>query len=203
MSQYSAYQGRKGFSGLVIRPDSIGVRMELQELEALRESFGIGGASWTLTGLPPSLDADQLVAVLKASGWTVETPSSRRVQKGRAMWRVRAKQAPPLAILPIEFEKEKYSVGISRSATQAATSAEMSHPSTSVLEARIAKLETNMQELAIMPTQMASFTKSIADLASLVNGLTTAAGAASVPAGQQPPRQDDRAALPHGPNSQS
>ena len=263
VTQHDAYKDRRGYAGIVIKPDSVGIRMEVGALDSLKETLGVAGQSWTVTGLPPGLDSDQLCQVLKSSGWEIEAATSRRVLKGRAQWKVRAKGIPPLAIMAVQFEKETYNVGITRSSTQNSTSAAMRstasstrtrsssatpvrgvsssppegargesgprtspgplppklplHSTTPVpaaredmeveataekkrkaespvpvavpvppavdletrMEARIMKLESQVTELSAMPSQMATLTKSISELAVLVHGLSSHASCPS------------------------
>ena len=124
-AQYEAFCRQPGFAGIIVKNDAVGIRVKKDSLEQLREALGISGTSWTVSGVPTALDSDELLALLKLTGWHVELATSRRVYRGTAHWRVRAKDPPHLAILPVQHQGECYGVAVTRSATQNATSASM------------------------------------------------------------------------------
>ena len=106
--QFQAFKSQVGFAGVIIKPDSTGIRVRKENLEELRSKLGLAGASWCISGLPINLDSDEVAALLLKAGWQAE-PTSRRAVKGRSQWRARAKDPPPLAIMQdfVHWEAEQ------------------------------------------------------------------------------------------------
>ena len=125
LALHTTFSSQPGYSGVVIREESAGLRIDKAHIEKLRADLGIQGSSWTATGLPAAIDDTQLIHFLGQMGWRDVEATSRRVIKGRAQWRLRARGPPPLAILTLHYQKESYSVGITKSATQSAVVASM------------------------------------------------------------------------------
>ena len=104
-----ALAGVKDHAGLILGRRGFGYRVPSEQMAAAKTAQGIDPTpQYTIQGLPPEMQSEDVLELMKAIDWPAEVlADSRRVVKGGAVWKVKSDHAPKALAMQFNYGEQK------------------------------------------------------------------------------------------------